>query len=126
MNKKETIHINHCVYAFNTLTVPRSNWNFKTKNIKDSDWKYVPLPLRFRNLLHDKQTKWQKEIIEFTVGHAPEAGIWALAIVHPKDNFCKKIGRKIVEGRIKRVIENKKPYKEYPRTIYILTREGMD
>jgi hypothetical protein len=79
---------------------------------------HFKIPMYFQLILNEKVEKWKKYILEFTIAHDPENGIWAIAIVHPKDNFSRKIGAKIVLGRLERVKSPTKPYKITPRTIY--------
>jgi len=63
---------------------------------------YIPLPVKFRKLLMDKCKTWGTVRIDFTHGIVPQEHTSAIAIVHPRDNFCYEIGSKIVTGRIKR------------------------
>jgi len=63
---------------------------------------FISLPVKFRKLLMDKCKAWDYARIEFTHGIVPMEHTSAIAIVHPRDNFCYKIGSKIVTGRIKR------------------------
>jgi len=122
-NKKNEIQIRHLIYTVNELIVPRFAWDFGKNELKHKNYSYIPLPLRFRNLLQEKSRKWQTNFLEFTVGRDFENDLLALAIVHPKDNFSRKAGANIVKQRIKRMLD-KKPLKNIPRTMYKLTREG--
>jgi len=80
--------------------------------IRNTD-KRLPLPLKFRHLLYNKAQKWSSwatkpyPIIDFTVACDPDLDIWAIAIVHPKDNFSRKLGVKIVKGRMERLLRGK-------------------
>lgn len=105
--------------------IPRSGWDFKNKKVK------IPLknlPFRipyfhietlanfFDRFYDTKKHLIREEIVEFTLGFEEQEDsteLSAIAIKHPRDNFNKKIGRKIVEGRIKRMkgeIEGREPY----------------
>ena len=115
---KEKIKISHCVLKDYMITTRRS-WDFNNKRFKNG-YKYFPIPLRFKDILLDKAMKWKKDFIEFTVAHDLENEICAIAIVHPKDNFCKKVGYKIVTGRLRRTTDEIKPYVELPATVHKL------
>jgi hypothetical protein len=130
----ENIVVRHCIY----WTIPdrimlRRSWNFKYNLPRKA--KYVPLPLKFHVLLLEKCLKWGQGIIEFTYAHDMENEIWTIAIVHPRDNFNRKIGYRIVIGRLERYkgerpkmrksgLEEMHYYKELPQTIYQLKREA--
>jgi hypothetical protein len=118
----EMIKIMHCIYIGSNCLIK-------------SEWKYIPIPLKFRELLLEKAKKWEKELIEFTVAHDIENEIWTIAIIMPKENFKRDIGEKIVMGRLERYkgerpkmrksgLEEMHYYKEMPRTIYQLKREA--
>lgn len=62
--------------------------------------KYFPMSLKLRKLLQDKAIKFNMDTIEFTYAHIPDLFISVVAIVHPLDFFCRKIGYKIVMDRI--------------------------
>ena len=84
--------------------------------------RYIPMPLKLKRTLSDAYDRFG-DVVEFTYGHDVDNHIEALAIVHPKDQFSRKIGRTIVVGRIKRMREAHKPYpKPYPSWIYKLER----
>lgn len=82
---------------------------------------YLPLPLRFRQLLLEKWLKFNEkygvEEIPFTLGRDAEDNIEAIAICHTTfDKFSEKIGESIVIGRIKRMRGDiRKPYNLYKR-----------
>jgi hypothetical protein len=63
--------------------------------------RYIPMPLKLRRLLQTKQLKFGVDKIEFTYASIPELHVDVVAVVHPKDFFCKKVGYKIVMDRIK-------------------------
>lgn len=116
---KDGIFIDHGI--FNPIVEPGKN---NPTNRKGDG--FIPLPNKFRSLLMSKFMKFG-EAIEFTYGICPDEHVAAIAIVHPKDNFCRKIGCKIVRGRINRMLQRgrftDKPYnKPYPRWIYKLER----
>ena len=72
--------------------------------------------------LWDKITKKVKHL-EFTFGLDPINNIETIALVHPKDQFNRKLGCKIVIGRIKRMRgEIRKPYDPIPEYIYKLEK----
>lgn len=68
------------------------------------------IPTKLRKYLWKKLKKFhtqllhQNRIFEFTFGIDDETGISAMAVVHPKDQFSRKIGYNIVKGRIMRQI----------------------
>ena len=62
--------------------------------------KYFPMPLKLRTLLQNKAVKFDMDTIEFTYAHIPDLIISVVAIVHPLDFFCRKIGYKIAMDRI--------------------------
>lgn len=81
--------------------------------------KYLPLPLKFRELLEEKYLQWwyfktsiwrfNKRVsvrryllvpVEFTIAHEPNVDQWIISIVHPLDVFKRNIGVKIVKERM--------------------------
>lgn len=94
------------------------------KMIRDkSNARYIPIPLKFRNLLMDKAFKWMKNRIEFTIARDPDIDVAAVAIVHPLDQFSRKIGRAISTGRLKKARGDfGYTYNELPNTVYKLER----
>lgn len=83
---------------------------------------YIPLPLRIADYLLEKHFKFNKPI-EFTVGSIPDKHIVVAAVCHPLDQFSRKIGVKIVSGRIKRAlgeIQGRAKYNPTPKWLYIL------
>ena len=121
----DNIRITHCVYFSWYLpkkTLLRRSCNFNRMTIIKKREKYIPIPLKFSELLKEKSEKWNQGTIEFTVAHDLENETWSIAIVHPRDSFNKKIGYKIVTGRLRRMLDKIKPYKVIPRTIYQLTK----
>jgi len=87
----------------------RKNWDFRKDEMK-KEIINLRIPYKFEDLLEARYDKWYyissvnnpADFIEFTIGIDKETEIEAMAICHPRDNFVKKIGRVIVEGRIKR------------------------
>ena len=84
------------------------------------------LPVKFRQLIKEKWDKFRSDLLkkdkplEFTFGYDEETEVSAIAIVHPKDYFSRKIGYNIVYGRIKRQNGNiKSRYKYHPLPNYI-------
>lgn len=61
---------------------------------------YFPMPLKLRKLLQDKAVKFDMDVIEFTYAFIPSLHIGVVAIVHPLDFFCRKVGYKIAMDRI--------------------------
>lgn len=61
------------------------------------------VPLKFNRYLLKSYLMFKRNI-EFTYGVNKEKKIHAISIVHKRDNFCYKIGRDMVIGRIKRVL----------------------
>ena len=61
---------------------------------------YIPMPLKFRELLEKKAKKFDLDIVEFTYAQYPDRFIGVITIVHPLDNFCKKVGYKIIIDRM--------------------------
>ena len=57
--------------------------------------RYFPMPLKLRRLLESKAVKFDMDTIEFTYAAIPDLHISVVAIVHPLDFFCRKIGFKI-------------------------------
>ena len=94
----DNIRITHCVYFSWYLpkkTLLRRSCNFNRMTIIKKREKYIPIPLKFSELLKEKSEKWNQGTIEFTVAHDLENETWSIAIVHPRDSFNKKIGYKI-------------------------------
>ena len=118
--KKEGIELRHGVWLEN-LSLGRECYDFNRNELKRMDdikKHYCIFPYSFFELLEEKRKKWKKKIVEYTVGYDRETKIWAIAIVHPRDNFNRKIGARIVKGRITR-IKIGKTYDELPRTLFI-------
>jgi len=86
--------------------------------------RYIPIPLKFRELLMKRLIKSDKHI-EFSFGISPSDHIGALAIVRPPDQFSRKIGKSIIVGRIKKMREGGYS-KPYPEWIYKLDEEDDD
>lgn len=122
------IKIYHLIYSRGSggrrsleYTALRKDFDFKKKEMKGGKIKIVTISNFHMETLAGFYHIWvdcseemnEGEIIEFTYGVDEESGISAIAIKHPRDNYNKKIGRKIVEGRIKRMkgeIEGREPY----------------
>lgn len=78
------------------------------------------IPLSLRALLLIKHEEFDKKLIEFTVGYSRVNGYetWAIAIVHPRDTFSRKVGYNIVRGRIEKALGLRyKKYDSLPTTI---------
>ena len=105
------LKITHGIYHYNTF----ERDDIYCRNIN----KYLPIPLKFRDLLLEKYLQWWhiktsiyrfkkrisigmlvNEPIEFTVAHEPETKTWVISIVHPLDQFKRKTGVKIVRERM--------------------------
>lgn len=99
-----SIRINHGIWV-SGIGVPllRKGWNFEEKSLDKGI--SIDIPFEFRKLIASKVLKWKAELVEFTVGHDEEKDNWAIAIVHPKDHFTRKIGYAIVSGRLRRMRE---------------------
>ena len=69
--------------------------------------KYFPMPLKLRKLLQDKAVKFDMDVVEFTYAFIPELHVGAVAIVHPLDFFCKKVGYKIAMDRIQWIVKER-------------------
>lgn len=94
-------------------------------------YRIIPnIPVKFRKLIDKKFDKfWYKftkimikknRRLEFTFGYDENSGISTIAIVHPKDQFTRRIGFDIVKGRFERMrglMKNRTPY--YPRPDYV-------
>lgn len=84
--------IEHGIYEESDVPSP---YQRKTKE-------YIPMSLKLRNYLEEKYKKFGTKI-EFTIGSDPHNHIECLAVVHPHYNqFCRRIGKEIVTGRIRR------------------------
>ena len=70
-----------------------SSWTRRGNN-------YISMPLKLRKLLQDKAVKFDMDVVEFTYAYIPNLHIGVLAIVHPLDFFCRKVGYKIAMDRI--------------------------
>lgn len=102
--------------------IRRRLWDFKIKGRRLDRSSFTPfLPHHHLETLHNYYDQWyyvpsefhNDRMLEFTYGVDEESGISAIAIKHPRDNYNKKIGRAMVEGRIKRMkgeIEGREPY----------------
>lgn len=120
-----------CSFDFNSpLRMPRFNERAKEGMRKLK----TLLPERFiQYMLWLSMYWWQidaKQLLEyipFTLGIDTNTGVKALAVTHPKDNFARKIGRKIVKGRIKKQLTEgyKKEYFD-KRWIYDPLLEGVE
>lgn len=62
---------------------------------------YIPMAIKLRSYLAEKFIKFKKPV-EFTYGLDPHTHIECVAVCHPKDQFKRDTGRKIVTGRIMR------------------------
>lgn len=70
------------------------------KSINRRTKKYIPMPLKLRELLLEKTIKFGSDVVEFTYGTIPDLKISVVAIVHPLDNFRRRAGYKIVQQRL--------------------------
>lgn len=105
------IKITHGIYHYNAFD--RDDIYCRNTN------KYLPIPLKFRDLLLEKYLQWWRirtsiyrfnrripirmlvnEPLEFTMAHEPNRDIKVISIVHPFDVFKRKIGTKIVKERM--------------------------
>jgi len=112
--------ITHGVFRFGT---PDGDHIIHCRNTD----KYLPLPLKFRELLskkylkwwHIKTTilKWGRKIkincladypVEFVISHIPEMHLMVISICHPIDQFKRKSGVKIVKQRMEWALEHPK------------------
>jgi len=88
------IKISHCIY--NGMDI-----------LERHTAKYIPICLKLQRTIETefKKRKYEtiEDFVEFTYGIDPDTHIEAIAIVSKKDNFNRKIGTKIVVGRIKRM-----------------------
>ncbi len=94
--------------------------------------KYLPLPVKFRELLEKKYLIWWyikrtiyrfgKPIkikcladypVEFVINHIPEIHLMVISICHPLDQFKRKSGVKIVKQRMKWALEHPKKEKNW-------------
>lgn len=111
--KEEGVKISHGVVDLNGY------WGSGAHTIHyRNSKKPLKIPQRFIDYIKHKTVRWITDKysrcpVEFTIG---TDGVYkAIALVHPKDNFCRKIGRNIVVGRIKRArgdFPRRKPYKD--------------
>lgn len=67
---------------------------------KEGKTVYMSLPLKLRNLLKEKGKKFKLKYVEFTYAFDPEQHLGTLSILHPHDNYNKKIGWKIATNRL--------------------------
>lgn len=82
----------------------------------------IPDPIKhyIRKLRDRWSRKYEVKYIPFTVGIDEESGVADVAVVHPKDHFNRKIGNKIVTGRIKRMLGKiREPYNPIPDHMYV-------
>ncbi len=79
----------------------------RAKNPKTKERISFLIPSKFDNLLKGRLEK-HGYMVEFTYGVTVDGKIHALSIVHRPDSFSRKIGRKIVVGRIERLTGYKK------------------
>lgn len=124
--------------------MPRKEWfkHLKTNKLPEHVFYYKYKFELFMDTLKHFYNKWyinllesliktneDLDYIELTYGFDEETGICAIAITHPHDNYNKKIGRAIVEGRIKRQrgeLDNgtRDKYHPLPNYIYDPSVEG--
>jgi hypothetical protein len=94
------IKITHGIYS--------NNFYERDGFYNEESRRYLPLPMKFRNLLDKKRAKFSIkygiEQVRFVVAHDTTTDIKAISICHPAfDNWSDKIGEDIVVGRIKRM-----------------------
>ena len=116
--------ITHGVFNFSSF----GSDNIYCRNTK----KYLPLPVKFRELLEKKYLIWWyikrtiyrfgKPIkikcladypVEFVINHIPEIHLMVISICHPLDQFKRKSGVKIVKQRMKWALEHPKKEKNW-------------
>ena len=98
--------------------------DFNSRNRRTD--KYIPLPLKLRDLLQKKADKFNMDVIEFTYGSIPELFLSVIAIVHPLDRFCRRVGYKIIQERLdwaERLVEEGLDI-NYKSWAYVLTKHG--
>lgn len=116
----------HAVLRWNSIGKTEFTYRpiYRKKKVQDKEVIYAvynrlrpdTLPTHFELLLQNKATKWGKKYnIEFT--YAEDNGYHAIAITDPRDKFSRKVGIKIVKGRINHA--QKKLYKELPETVIV-------
>jgi len=110
MKIEKTIKIWHakCLYDYpDGLTViTRKRWfkrSISMRTILGNATIDIPEFLR-KNLIR-KLTKFffdtrGKNVYDITIGHDEKNGFWSTALVHPKDQFRRKVGYNIVMGRL--------------------------
>jgi len=98
--------------------------NFGARNRRTN--KYIPIPLKLRELLQKKADKFGLDVVEFTYGTIPELFLSVIAIVHPLDHFCRRVGYKITTERLdwaERMV--KEGYNiNHKSWAYVLTEDG--
>lgn len=117
---EENINVAYGIYQENGHEHPRAyyrgKFNQETGIMKV--WKPMNIPQKLLDYLRTKYykkifyLKYWKTGLPFTVGYQEIKTeddyiykLWTVAVLHPKDNFNKKIGRMIVTGRIKKLGE---------------------
>jgi len=97
---------------------------FREGYYNDESRRYMPICVKFLNLLREKAHKFYHKYgvrtIPFTVGRDPETEIAAIAICHTHfDDYDQRIGEDIVVGRVKRMRgEIREPYDLHARHRY--------
>lgn len=140
---ENNIKITHGIYRYKSILNYRKKVPWRDIISCRNTEKYLPLPLKFRNLLREKYLQWWhiktsifkfgKRIpidklidipIEFTVAHDPEKDIMVISIVHPLDHFKRKSGVKIVYKRMEWALNNQKATEKInnKKWGYILTK----
>jgi hypothetical protein len=117
MRNGMTVH--HCVSKW-VFDVKQYYRNIKNNNLVCDKKNMIHLPLELRLLLQRKHKEFDCFLIEFTVGYMDISDIrtWAIAIVHKKDSFNRKIGFEIVKGRLEKAVGLRQDkYDEYPTTV---------
>jgi len=116
--------ITHGVFKYNPL-------NKNEIFCRNTD-KYLPLPVKFKELLQKKYlkwwhikisyVKWGRNIkiecladypVEFVISHIPEMHLMVISICHPSDQFKRKSGVKIAKQRMKWALEHPKEKKNW-------------
>lgn len=105
------IKIEQCYYDGTAGTITRRNRH------------YIPMSVKLRDFLAKKFVKFAQRnktknrfALSFTYGIDFENFIECVSVCHPSDQFCRKIGRKIVINRIEELRNNFENFdwKKYP------------
>lgn len=102
-----------------------SNFKYELEFFCRNTDKYLPLPIKFQDLLRLKYLQsWYiqtsifrfgkripmnalvDELVEFTIAHEPNTDTMVIAICHPKIQFRRKAGVKIVKQRMEWALQH--------------------